>query len=212
MVATFVVDHEKTNLTVAEPRMPTVDKDKLRSLSRPQWSIANHPVDLKNSLKSEVVPPIGNRIDRNIEENDKAPSLNLEETGKDTESTTSGDLMGSPASNKKRQNPLFVGEVEDDIPLEDPYFDHDGKLESFMETYTALHAKLMSEHSKRVVVYLPMKETGLGNSLLALSSSFFYAILTKRAFLLNYEQFTRHFTFPFKNHNSTFTCMFDGMI
>lgn len=52
-----------------------------------------------------------------------------------------------------------------------------------METYTQLHNNLMASKSKRCVVYLPMKETGLGNSLLALSSSFLYAALTKRAFL-----------------------------
>lgn len=108
----------------------------------------------------------------------------------------------------KRQNPLFVGPVEEDIPLDDPYFNHNGNVSSFMETYTALHNNLTSSNSKRVVVYFPMKETGLGNCLLALSSSFFYAVLTKRAFLLNYAQFTRHFIFSFKVQNSTYTCIF----
>ena len=207
MVATFVVDHEQTNLTIAEPRMPTVNKANLRSFSRPQWSVDNHPANLKNSLELESVSSISKEIDQKTEEDEKITTSSWDEAKNGVESTTPSVLSVVLRSNKRRQNPLFVGEVEDDIPLEDPYFDHDGKLESFMEAYTSLHTKLMNEQSKRVVVYLPMKETGLGNSLLALSSSFFYAILTKRAFLLNYEQFTKHFTFPFKNHNSTFTCM-----
>ena len=82
----------------------------------------------------------------------------------------------------KRRNPLFIGDIEDDIPVEDPYFNHNGNLTSFMNTYVHLHDKLISSNSKRVVIYMPMKETGLGNSLLALSSSFIYAVLTKRAF------------------------------
>ena len=86
-------------------------------------------------------------------------------------------------SQKKRRNPLYVGPVENDIPLTDPYFDHHGNLSSFMEMYIDLHNNLTSSSSKQVVVYLPMIETGLGNSLLALSSSFIYAALTKRAFL-----------------------------
>lgn len=57
-----------------------------------------------------------------------------------------------------------------------------------------------------MVVYLPMKETGLGNSLLAVSSAFLYAVLTKRAFLLNYGQLTKHFAFPWQEPNSTFSC------
>ena len=83
----------------------------------------------------------------------------------------------------KRRNPLFIGEIEDDFDLNDPYFDHHGNITSFMETYVKLHNQLTSVNSKRCVIYLPMKETGLGNSLLALSSSFIYAALTKRAFL-----------------------------
>lgn len=88
-----------------------------------------------------------------------------------------------PKRKSKRRNPLFIGNVEDDIPVDDPYFDHHGNITSFMKTYTQLHNSLMASRSKRCVVYLPMKETGLGNSLLALSSSFLYAALTKRAFL-----------------------------
>lgn len=112
-----------------------------------------------------------------------------------------------PSSPKRRRNPLYVGEVEEDFSVDDSYFNHGGNLSSFLQTYTALHDKLIASQSKRVVVYLPMKETGLGNSLLAISSSFLYAVLTKRAFLLNYGQFTKHFTFPWKEPNSTFTCM-----
>ena len=208
MVATFVVDHEQTNLTIAEPRMPTVNKDHLRSFSRPQWSVGNHPENRMDSLKLESVSSISNGINQKTEEDEKRITTSGDEGKESMESTTPGVPMDVSGGNRKRQNPLFVGEVEDDIPLEDPYFDHNGKLESFMDAYTSLHTKLMNEQSKRVVVYLPMKETGLGNSLLALSSSFFYAALTKRTFLLNYEQFTKHFTFPFKHHNSTFTCMF----
>ena len=108
----------------------------------------------------------------------------------------------------KRQNPLFVGPVEADFDINDPYFNHHGNLTSFMATYTALHNNITRNHSNRQVVFTPMKETGLGNSLLALSSSFFYAVLTKRAFLMNYKQFTKHFTFPFAEQNSTYTCTF----
>lgn len=132
-------------------------------------------------------------------------TMKEEEEGTTTKKTTTATTTKQQTS-RKRQNPLFVGEVEEDIPLDDPYFNHDGNVQSFMDEYNALHNKLMDSHSKRVVVYLPMKETGLGNSLLALSSAFFYAILTKRAFLLNYGVFTKHFTFPFKDHNSTYTC------
>ena len=89
----------------------------------------------------------------------------------------------TPPPKPKRQNPLFIGEIEDDFDLNDTYFDHHGNITSFMETYVKLHDKLTSMNSKRCVIYLPMKETGLGNSLLALSSSFIYAALTKRAFL-----------------------------
>lgn len=112
----------------------------------------------------------------------------------------------SPSSHRRRRNPLFVGEVEEDISVDDPYFNHGGNLSSFLRTYTALHNSLTASRSKRVVVYLPMKETGLGNSLLAVSSAFLYAVLTKRAFLLNYGQLTKHFAFPWQEPNSTFSC------
>ena len=105
----------------------------------------------------------------------------------------------------RRQNPLFVGPVEEDFDVNDPYFAHHGNLSSFMSVYVALHNNLTRNHSSRQVVFTPMRETGLGNSLLALSSSFFYAILTKRAFVMNYKQFTKHFTFPFAEQNSTYT-------
>lgn len=112
----------------------------------------------------------------------------------------------SPSSHRRRRNPLFVGEVEEDFSVDDPYFNHGGNLSSFLRTYTALHNSLTASRSKRVVVYLPMKETGLGNSLLAVSSAFLYAVLTKRAFLLNYGQLTKHFAFPWQEPNSTFSC------
>lgn len=99
-----------------------------------------------------------------------------------------------------------MGDVEEDFAVDDPYFNHNGNLTSFLQTYNELHNSLTASHSKRVVVYLPMKETGLGNSLLALSSSFLYAALTKRAFLLNYQQLTKHFTFDWRAQNSSFTC------
>ena len=105
----------------------------------------------------------------------------------------------SPSSHRQRRNPLFVGEVEEDFSVDDPYFNHGGNLSSFLRTYTALHNSLTASRSKRVVVYLPMKETGLGNSLLAVSSAFLYAVLTKRAFLLNYGQLTKHFAFPWRS-------------
>ena len=124
-----------------------------------------------------------------------------------TINTTDAPEINTKPTPPKRQNPLFIGPIEEDIPLDDPYFNHNGNVSSFMETYTNLHNNLTASKSKRIVVYFPMKETGLGNSLLALSSSFFYAILTKRAFLLNYAQFTRHFMFSFKEQNSTYTCM-----
>ncbi|KAK8828026.1 hypothetical protein WA556_004657, partial [Blastocystis sp. ATCC 50177/Nand II] len=111
----------------------------------------------------------------------------------------------SPSSHRRRRNPLFVGEVEEDFSVDDPYFNHGGNLSSFLRTYTALHNSLTASRSKRVVVYLPMKETGLGNSLLAVSSAFLYAVLTKRAFLLNYGQLTKHFAFPWQEPNSTFS-------
>ena len=96
--------------------------------------------------------------------------------------------------------------MEEDFPVTDPYFDHHGNLSSFLSAYTLYHNNLTASHSKRVVVYLPMKETGLGNSLLALSASYIYAVLTKRAFQLNYRQFTKHFRFDFREVNSTYTC------
>mgnify|MGYP003262755673 CR=1 FL=1 len=123
------------------------------------------------------------------------------------ESTVFVDPSAKSAPVKKRVNPLFVGPVDEDFDLEDPYFNHGGNLTSFLALYTQLHNNLTESRSKRVVVYLPMKETGLGNSLLALSSSFLYAALTKRAFLLNYKQFTKHFCFDWKNVNSTYTCI-----
>ena len=119
--------------------------------------------------------------------------------------TTQVPARSKPAK-KERINPLFVGTVEEDIPVDDPYFNHNGNLTSFLAFYAAFHDNLTASHSKRVVVYLPMKETGLGNSLLALSASYIYAILTKRAFQLNYRQFTKHFRFDFKEVNSTYTC------
>ena len=65
----------------------------------------------------------------------------------------------SPSSHRRRRNPLFVGEVEEDFSVDDPYFNHGGNLSSFLRTYTALHNSLTASRSKRVVVYLPMKET-----------------------------------------------------
>lgn len=120
--------------------------------------------------------------------------------------TIAPNNSSSTKKSGKRRNPLFVGDVEEDFAVDDPYFNHNGNLTSFLQTYNELHNSLTASQSKRVVVYLPMKETGLGNSLLALSSSFLYAALTKRAFLLNYQQLTKHFTFDWRAQNSSFTC------
>lgn len=126
----------------------------------------------------------------------------------DQSSVTMTSPTEAAPTKPRRQNPLFVGPVEEDLDVNDPYFNHHGNLSSFMSMYVALHDNITRNHSNRQVVFTPMRETGLGNSLLALSSSFFYAILTKRAFLMNYKQFTKHFTFPFAEQNSTYTRTF----
>lgn len=220
------MDDNKGNQTMAESRFPTVREEKDKVIHRMRWgSSVNHVdgnvlsesaeelnvVDPKVALQNET-QPAGFELQEEKEEDVERDDGILSSTETmstsipmSTETTTT--TTTNQQTSRKRQNPLFVGEIEDDIPLDDPYFNHDGNVQSFMDEYNALHKKLMNSHSKRVVIYLPMKETGLGNSLLALSSSFFYAILTKRAFLLNYGAFTKHFTFPFKDHNSTYTCM-----
>ena len=167
--------------------------------------ISHESPSKKTVVQPEHLFQMGTNLDIINKATDVPEKISLVPTTPNTTTTPETNTKPTPP---KRQNPLFVGPIEDDIPLDDPYFNHNGNVSSFMETYTNLHNNLTASKSKRVVVYFPMKETGLGNSLLALSSSFFYAILTKRAFLLNYAQFTRHFTFSFKEQNSTYTCMF----
>lgn len=160
--------------------------------------------DLLSPTKESIVRP--NSLFQIGTKNESVQTSEVPQISSIQDNSTAQGIHMKPTP-PKRPNPLFVGPVEDDFSLDDPYFNHNGNVSSFMETYTKLHNELTSSKSKRIVVYLPMKETGLGNSLLALSSSFFYAVLTKRAFLLNYAQFTRHFTFSFKEQNSSYTCL-----
>ena len=183
-----VVKEKSTSVSDEQPEKPTSNlsskhQEKPTSVSDEQpekpTSVSDEQPEKPTSVSDEQPEKPSSVSDEQPEK----PTSNLSndqqsENLKPTESSST-TLPLKP----KRRNPLFIGEIEDDFDLNDPYFDHHGNITSFMETYVKLHNQLTSVNSKRCVIYLPMKETGLGNSLLALSSSFIYAALTKRAFL-----------------------------
>lgn len=171
------IEEKEDNMNVdvkEEEKVQSGEEEKMSSVSEEK-------LEKSTSNQSEEKPE-KSTLNQSDEQPEKSIS-NQSDEKQDEKHKPTEVSNNTPPPKPKRQNPLFIGEIEDDFDLNDPYFDHHGNITSFMETYVKLHDKLTSMNSKRCVIYLPMKETGLGNSLLALSSSFLYAALTKRAFL-----------------------------